>query len=71
MQILRFKYVWEPFSHLKCENASECGIGMDCPEEGKVESGKTYSSAAPRIYYPHGRRAVLVVIFAAIFKFER
>ena len=31
MQIWRFKYVWEPFPHLKCENGSECGIGMDCP----------------------------------------
>ena len=31
MQIYRFKYVWEPFSHLKCENGSECRIGMDCP----------------------------------------
>ena len=31
MQIQRFKYVWEPFPHLKCENGSECGIGMDCP----------------------------------------
>ena len=25
MQIQRFKYVWEPFPHLKCENGSECG----------------------------------------------
>ena len=32
MQILRFKYVWEPFPHLKCENGPECGIGMDSPE---------------------------------------
>ena len=31
MQIQRFKYVWEPFPHLKCENGSECGIGMSCP----------------------------------------
>ena len=31
MQINRFKYVWEPFPHFKCENGSECGIGMDCP----------------------------------------
>ena len=31
MQILRFKWVWEPFPHLTCENGSECGIGMDCP----------------------------------------
>ena len=23
--------VWEPFPHLKCENGSECGIGMDWP----------------------------------------
>ena len=22
--------VWEPFPHLKSENGSECGIGMDC-----------------------------------------
>ena len=27
----RFKYVWDPFPHLKCEKGSECGIGMDCP----------------------------------------
>ena len=26
-----FKYVWEPFPHLKRENGSERGIGMDCP----------------------------------------
>ena len=26
------KYVWEPFPHLKFENGSECGIGMDCPD---------------------------------------
>ena len=25
------KYVWEPFPNFKCENGSECGIGMDCP----------------------------------------
>ena len=34
MQIQRFKYVSEPFPHLKCENGPECGIGMDCPENG-------------------------------------
>ena len=31
LYIMRFKYVWEPFPHLQCENGSECGIGMDCP----------------------------------------
>ena len=31
MQIKRFKYVREPFPHLKCENGSEIGFGMDCP----------------------------------------
>ena len=31
IQISRFKYVYEPFPHLKCENSSECEIGMDCP----------------------------------------
>ena len=44
MQIWRFKYVWEPFPHLKCENGGEpfphlkCGngseCGMDCPVIG-------------------------------------
>ena len=23
-------FLGEPFPHLKCENGSECGIGMDC-----------------------------------------
>ena len=34
MQIYRFKYVWEPFPHLKFENGPECGLGMDCPVLG-------------------------------------
>ena len=29
---MRFKYVWEPFLHLKYENGPECGVGMDCPD---------------------------------------
>ena len=40
MKIQRFKYVWEPFSHLKCENGSECGIGMDCPILGRASIKK-------------------------------
>ena len=36
MQIKIFKYVWKPFPHLKCENGSESGIGMDCPELGML-----------------------------------
>ena len=32
MKIQRFKYAWEQFPHLKCENGSECRIGMECPD---------------------------------------
>ena len=66
MQIWRFKWGWEPFPHLKCENGSERGIGMDCPEFLSGEFDQTpffglgiyifffLSSALPKIIYLQG-----------------